>query len=140
MFPESNNKGDIGGGNWQAPAQPLLEFLNGRGGNLRSSCQPAVVHADLDSCLPAFVTDGLRMALPQFNRKMRGFVGPEATLIGVETRTSAPLRILRDKAGESISHPGLFPAGEGAGYAGGIMSAAVDGLKIADSILQRNKE
>lgn len=127
----------IGGGNWQAPAQPLLEFLQGRGGALRSSCRPAVVHADLTACLPAFVVEGLRKALPQFNWRMRGFVGPEATLIGVETRTSAPLRILRDPSGESLSHPGLFPAGEGAGYAGGIMSAAVDGLKVANSILQR---
>jgi hypothetical protein len=126
-----------GGANWQAPAQPLLEFLQGRGGTLCSSCQPAVVHADLAACLPAFVIEGLRKALPQFNRRMRGFVGPEATLIGVETRTSAPVRILRDQCGESISHPGLFPAGEGAGYAGGIMSAAVDGLKVANSILQR---
>ena len=126
-----------GGSNWHAPAQPLLEFLHGQSGALRSSCQPAVAHADLSDCLPAFVVDGLRKALPQFNRRMRGFVGPEAVLIGVETRTSAPVRILRDQAGESISHPGLFPAGEGAGYAGGIMSAAVDGLKTASSILQR---
>ncbi len=127
----------IGGGNWRAPAQPLLEFLGGQSGPLRSSCRPAVVHADLSNCLPAFVIDGLRKALPQFNRRMRGFVGPEATLIGVETRTSAPVRILRDGSGESISHPGLFPVGEGAGYAGGIMSAAVDGLKTAKNILQR---
>lgn len=129
-----------GGGNWHAPAQPLLEFLQGRGGSLRSSCRPTVIHADLTDCLPAFVTAGLRKALPQFNRRMRGFVGPEATLIGVETRTSAPLRILRDQAGESVSHPGLFPTGEGAGYAGGIMSAAVDGLKVATSILQRYQQ
>ncbi len=126
-----------GGGDWHAPAQPLLEFLHGRGGVLRSSCRPTVTHADLSACLPAFAVAGLRKALPQFNRRMRGFVGPEATLVGVETRTSAPLRILRGQDGESISHPGLFPAGEGAGYAGGIMSAAVDGLKVAISILQR---
>jgi uncharacterized FAD-dependent dehydrogenase len=66
---------------------------------------------------------------------MRGFVGPEATLIGVETRTSAPLRIVRDSHGESISHKGLFPTGEGAGYAGGIMSAALDGMKAASAII-----
>ena len=126
-----------GGEGWHAPAQPLLEFLNQPGGTLNSSCQPEVVHTDLTECLPGFVVAGLRKALPQFNRRMRGFVGPEATLIGVETRTSAPLRILRDKNGESLSHPGLFPVGEGAGYAGGIMSAAVDGLKTANRILQR---
>jgi len=125
-----------GGGTWRAPAQPLLEFLNGKGGELRSSCQPQVIHADLNRCLPPFVFDELRKALPHFNRRMPGFVGPEATLIGVETRTSAPLRILRDEGGESLSHPGLYPAGEGAGYAGGIMSSAVDGLRTADRILQ----
>ena len=120
---------------WRAPAQPLLEFLNGSGGILSSSCQPQVVHADLKTCLPKFVTTGLRKALPYFNQRMRGFVGPEATLIGVETRTSAPLRILRDQHGESISHKGLFPTGEGAGYAGGIMSAALDGIKAATAIV-----
>lgn len=120
---------------WRAPAQPLLEFLHGRGGRLNSSCRPNVVHANLDDCLPPYVANGLRRALPYFNRKMRGFVSEEATLIGVETRTSAPLRILRDAAGESLSHPGLFPAGEGAGYAGGIMSAALDGLNTAVHIV-----
>ena len=124
------------GNSWHAPAQPLLEYLHGRGGRLHSSCRPQVVHADLKLCLPDFVTDGICKALPHFNRRMPGFVGPEATLIGVETRTSAPLRILRVESGESLSHPGLYPLGEGAGYAGGIMSAAVDGLKTANLILQ----
>jgi len=126
-----------GGGNWHAPAQSLLEFLGEKGGTLHSSCRPQVVHADLSNCLPDFVVTGLRRALPNFNRQMRGFVGPEATLIGVETRTSAPLRIIRDTEFESVSHPGLFPVGEGAGYAGGIMSAAVDGLRAANHILER---
>jgi len=125
------------GGHWRAPAQPLLEFLRGKGGLLRSSCRPQVVHADLSRCLPDFVIDELRLALPQFDRRMPGFVGPEATLIGVETRSSAPLRILRGDDGQSLSHPGLYPAGEGAGYAGGIMSSAVDGLRAADKILRR---
>ena len=84
------------------------------------------------------MTASLRKALPVFNQRMRGFVGPEATLIGVETRTSAPVRIVRDQHGESVSHQGLFPAGEGAGYAGGIMSAAVDGIKAATSIINTN--
>ncbi len=130
----------LGGGDGSAPAQPLVEFLNGRGGQIDSSYRPAFVHADLSLCLPAFVTTGLRRALPRFNRKMRGFVGPEATLIGVETRTSAPLRILRDNSGESLSHRGLFPTGEGAGYAGGIMSAAIDGMKVATTIINRFTE
>jgi hypothetical protein len=85
--------------------------------------------------LPAFVSQGLRRALPHFDRRMRGFVTAEATLIGVETRTSAPLRVVRDAKGQSVSHPGLYPAGEGAGYAGGIMSAALDGVQAAQRIL-----
>ena len=126
-----------GGANWRAPAQPLLEFLGRKGGLLNSSCQPLVSPADLRTCLPEFVVGGLQKALPHFDRRMRGFIGPEATLIGVETRTSAPLRVVRDSSGESVSHPGLFPAGEGAGYAGGIMSAALDGLRAARHILER---
>jgi len=123
------------GESWHAPAQPLLEFLGRKGGALRSSCVPEVVHADLGRCLPNYVVDELRRALPYFDRRMPGFVGKEATLIGVETRTSAPLRIPREEDGQSVSHPGLYPAGEGAGFAGGIMSAAVDGLRVADRIL-----
>ncbi len=126
----------VAGQGWRAPAQPLLEFLLGKGGRLHSSCEPRVVHADLSRCLPDFVSGGIRKALPYFNRRMPGFVGPEATLIGVETRTSAPLRILRGDDGQSLSHAGLYPAGEGAGYAGGIMSAAVDGLRVGEWILQ----
>jgi uncharacterized protein len=124
------------GQGWRAPAQPLLEFLHGKGGRLYSSCEPQVVHADLSRCLPDFIVGGIRKALPYFNRRMPGFVGPEATLIGVETRTSAPLRILRGDDCQSLSHPGLYPTGEGAGYAGGIMSAAVDGLRVGEQILQ----
>lgn len=126
-----------GGSTWAAPAQPLLEFLQGRPGRLESSCRPGVAHADLSACLPPAVSASLKRALPHFNQRMRGFVGPEATLIGVETRTSAPLRILRNQQGESVSHPGLFPAGEGAGYAGGIMSAAIDGMQAARNIIQQ---
>ena len=95
---------------------------------------------DLATVLPDFVTSSLRRALPHFNRQMRGFLTTEAVLVGVESRTSAPLRIARDDRGESVSHPGLFPVGEGAGYAGGIMSAALDGLRIADHIVQRLKD
>ncbi|PLX89770.1 MAG: hypothetical protein C0619_10630 [Desulfuromonas sp.] len=123
-----------GGGTGMAPAQSLLEFVNGGRGALRSTCRPGIVHADLSCVLPCFVSAGLKEALPHFNRRMRGFVSQEATLVGVETRTSAPLRILRNQQGESLSHGGLYPAGEGAGYAGGIMSAAVDGLRAAQNI------
>jgi hypothetical protein len=93
--------------------------------------------ADLATVLPDFVAASLRRALPHFNRQLRGFLTVEAVLVGVESRTSAPLRIVRDDRGESVSHPGLFPVGEGAGYAGGIMSAALDGLRIAEQVVQR---
>ncbi len=92
--------------------------------------------ADLRECLPGFITDTLKDGLLDFDRKMKGFLGEGAILTGVEMRTSAPLRIVRNEKFESISCKGLFPAGEGAGYAGGIMSAAIDGIKIAKQILQ----
>lgn len=123
-----------GGSNQYAPAQNLLAFLGRPGGAVRASCRPGVREAGLDEVLPPFVCQGLRRALPQFDKRMRGFLTAEATLIGVETRTSAPLRILRGEDGQSLSHPGLYPAGEGAGYAGGIMSAALDGLRVAEQI------
>jgi len=129
-----------GGGSFFAPAQNLMAFA-GRGiGPCRSSCRPGVREADLAEFLPTFVASGLRRALPHFDRQMRGFLTTEAVLVGFETRTSAPVRIARNEYGESISHPGLFPAGEGAGYAGGIMSAALDGLKVAEQIVQRLRE
>jgi uncharacterized FAD-dependent dehydrogenase len=124
-----------GGGDFHAPAQNLMAFLGHGSGPLRSSCRPGVREADLSMVLPRAVADVLRRGLPQFDRQMRGFVTREATLVGVETRTSAPLRILRDETtGESLSHSGLYPVGEGAGYAGGIMSAALDGIRVAERI------
>jgi len=123
------------GGDYLAPAQNLLAFLGRGQGPVRSTCRPGVREADLDQVLPAFVATGLRRALPHFERRMRGFITAEATLIGIETRTSAPLRILRGADGQSVSLAGLYPAGEGAGYAGGIMSAALDGLRAADHII-----
>jgi len=119
-----------------APAQNMMAFTGRGKGSVNSSCRPGVVETELREVLPDFVYHGLRNAMPHFDRKMKGFVTSEAVLIGVETRTSAPLRIVRNEAGESVSHPGLFPAGEGAGYAGGIMSAAFDGLRAADQIVQ----
>jgi hypothetical protein len=126
-----------GGSAYLAPAQNLLAFAGQKGVLCRSTCRPGIKEADLSDLLPDFVTAGLRQALPHFERQMRGFLTAEAVLVGVETRTSAPLRIVRDGRGESPSHPGLFPAGEGAGYAGGIMSAALDGLRAAEEIVQR---
>jgi uncharacterized FAD-dependent dehydrogenase len=126
-----------GGGDFHAPAQNLLAFLGRGSGPLEASCRPGVREADLGAVLPGFVTEALRRALPQFDRKLRGFVTGEAVLVGVESRTSAPLRILRGEDGQSVSHPGLYPAGEGAGYAGGIVSSAVDGLRAAEQLVAR---
>ena len=127
-----------GGGDYYAPAQNLMTFLGGKGSLSQVTTRPGVREADLSAVLPDFVSEGLRRALPHFERKMRGFITNEATLIGVETRTSAPLRILRSEAGESLSHSGLYPVGEGAGYAGGIMSAAIDGLRSARFIIEKS--
>ncbi len=124
------------GSDFRAPAQNMMAFIGRGRGPVVSSCRPGVVATELREVLPDFVYHGLQRALPQFGRKMRGFVTGEAVLIGVETRTSAPLRITRGESGESVSHPGLFPAGEGAGYAGGIMSAALDGLRAADQVVR----
>jgi len=124
-----------GGGNYFAPAQNLLAYLGLGSGPVRGSCRPGLAEADLATLLPAEVTTSLRRALPVFDRRMRGFITSEAVLVGVESRTSAPLRILRGDDGQSLSHPGLYPAGEGAGYAGGIMSAALDGLRAAEHLI-----
>jgi uncharacterized protein len=124
-----------GGGDYRAPAQNLLAFLNGKGGGpVAATYRPGVREADLSLVLPGFVTTTLREGLRQFDKRMHGFITAEACLIGVETRTSAPVRIVRGDDLQSISLPGLYPAGEGAGYAGGIMSAALDGVRIADRI------
>ena len=88
----------------------------------------------LARCLPGYVADTLREALPIFDRKVKGFASPEAVLTGVETRSSSPVRILRGEDFQSTGLPGLYPCGEGAGYAGGIMSAAVDGVRIAEAV------
>ncbi|WP_321531151.1 FAD-dependent protein [uncultured Desulfuromonas sp.] len=122
---------ELAGRDYRAPAQNLLTFLGQKGGAVVSSCRPGVVEAPLEQTLPGFVNEGLQRALPHFNRKMRGFITSEATLVGIETRTSAPLRIVRRQDGQSATWPGLYPCGEGAGYAGGIMSAALDGIQQA---------
>ncbi|CAH2030224.1 NAD(P)/FAD-dependent oxidoreductase [Trichlorobacter ammonificans] len=126
-----------GGGSYRAPAANLLTFLGSGRGRYASSYRPGTVEADLTTVLPPYVTETLREGIPAFGRKMKGFVTAEATLTGVETRTSAPLRILRDESCQSLALEGLYPAGEGAGYAGGIMSAALDGVRIADLIALR---
>jgi uncharacterized FAD-dependent dehydrogenase len=127
-----------GGGTYRAPAQNMLAFLGQRGApSPRSSYRPGIVAVDLAAVLPTFVTTMLRDGIQAFDRQLRGFVTGEATLIGVESRTSAPLRILRRDDCQSVTIDGLYPTGEGAGYAGGIMSAALDGYRVADAIVQR---
>ena len=127
----------FGGGGFIAPAQNLMSFMGKSSARVgKTSCRPGVAEVDMNDVLPKYVTDTLRQALPHFDRQMRGFMTNEATLIGVETRTSSPIRITRADSGESVTHRGLFPAGEGAGYAGGIMSAALDGLRSAQNILE----
>jgi uncharacterized protein len=125
------------GGGYRAPAQSLLGFLGKGKGRLASSYKPGVTETDLAPLLPAAVAATLKEGILFFERRMRGFVSAEATLTGVETRTSAPVRIVRGADLQSISHAGLYPTGEGAGYAGGIMSAALDGIRVADAIAAR---
>ena len=127
----------VGGGNLVAPAQRMVDFVEGRlSTDLPvNSYKPGTKSALLSDVLPVFVHDALRKALPLFGKKMKGYYTNEAILVGVESRTSSPIRIPRDK--ETLQHPqikGLYPCGEGAGYAGGIVSAAIDGINCADAI------
>ena len=134
---------ELGGGGFIAPAQRVTDFKAGVASRdvRRSTYKPGVLGADLASTYPAFVIENLRRALGDFDRKMKGFLSEEALLIGVETRTSAPVQILRDdEALVSPSLTGLYPCGEGAGYGGGIVSAAIDGLRVAERILEELSE
>ena len=126
------------GGLYRAPAQKLGDFLAGRPsagpGAVRPTYPLGVRWGTLDGCLPDWALASLRAAIPLFDRKLRGFALPDAVLTGVETRSSSPVRIVRDETGQS-SLRGVFPCGEGAGYAGGILSAAVDGIRSAEAVL-----
>uniref|UniRef100_UPI003568C8AA NAD(P)/FAD-dependent oxidoreductase n=1 Tax=Neptunomonas sp. TaxID=1971898 RepID=UPI003568C8AA len=128
----------LGGENYDAPAQKVGDFLKGVSsesiGSVEPSFKPGIKLTDLSKALPDFCIEAIREAIPAFNRKIKGFALEDALLTGVETRTSAPICIKRGKDFQSINTHGLFPAGEGAGYAGGIMSAAIDGIKIAEAM------
>ena len=130
-----------GGGNYRAPAQLVCDFLAGRPSvgprSILPTYRPGVTWTALDGVLPDYVLATLKEALPIFDRKLRGFACPDAVLTGVETRSSSPVRLLRDGSFQSPALPGLYPCGEGAGYAGGITSAAVDGVKAAEAVLSR---
>lgn len=125
----------LGGGGYRAPAQLAGDFLRGRAssalGEVEPSYRPGTTLCDLRECLPGFVADSLRAALPALGRQLPGFDRYDAVLTGVESRSSSPVRLLRGADGCS-SLPGLYPCGEGAGYAGGIVSAAVDGIRCAE--------
>jgi uncharacterized FAD-dependent dehydrogenase len=130
---------ELGGANYDAPAQLVGDFLARRPstalGSVEPSYKPGVRLGSLDSALPDYAIAAIREALPVFDKQLRGFAMPDAVLTGVETRTSSPIRIRRhDENCQSINTKGLFPAGEGAGYAGGIMSASVDGIKVAEAV------
>ncbi|HET6459282.1 MAG TPA: NAD(P)/FAD-dependent oxidoreductase [Syntrophales bacterium] len=126
----------LGGENYHAPAQRLVDFMKDSEGTVvkGTSFLPGVKPALLSKCLPVFAIEALKQGMAEFDRKMRGFITEEAMLIGVETRTSSPVRILRGTHGQSLSVSGLYPCGEGAGYAGGIISSALDGIKTAEKI------
>lgn len=132
-----------GGENFFAPVQRVEDFLKQRPskaiGDVIPSYQPGVTPTDLAKCLPGVIMDTMREAIPAFGRKLRGYDHPDAVLTGVETRTSSPVRIPRGRDFQSVSTLGLYPAGEGAGYAGGIMSAAVDGIKVAEAVTENLK-
>jgi len=128
----------LGGGRYEAPAQLVGDFLAGRPstalGAVEPSYTPGVRLGDLASALPGYAIEAMREALPVFDRQIKGFARHDAVLTGVETRTSSPLRITRDAAFQSLSTRGVYPAGEGAGYAGGIMSAGIDGIRVAEAL------
>jgi uncharacterized FAD-dependent dehydrogenase len=127
-----------GGGDYRAPGQRVGDLLAGRPstqlGAVIPSYQPGVRLTDLAECLPGFVIEALREALPVFGRQIPRYDDPDAVMTAVETRTSSPVRITRGEDFQSLNTPGLYPAGEGAGYAGGILSAAIDGIKAAEAV------
>ena len=132
---------ELGGKNYNAPCEKVKDFLTGKTTNfdetfsrVETTFKPAVKFADISKCLPDFVSESLKMALPKFNQKIKNFAHDDNLLIGVESRSSAPVQIVRNEK-MMTSIKGIFPAGEGAGYAGGITSSAADGIKIAEKVI-----
>ncbi len=129
---------DVGGGKFYAPAQSIPDYLSGRvkkapGG---TTYRPGLAHQDLAQLFPAWLTTSLKQAIRTFDKKMRGFITDDALLIGIEARTSSPVRVTRNDALQSVSVKGLYPAGEGCGYAGGIVSSGIDGIRVATQICE----
>ena len=131
---------ELSGEGYKAPAQLVRDFLKDRPskdfGEINPSYRPGVVSREIKECLPEEVTAALREAIPYFAGKIKGFAHPQAVLTAIETRSSSPVRILRNTSGQAVNVSGLYPCGEGAGYAGGIVSAAVDGMKAAEEIIK----
>ena len=129
---------ELGGENYNAPAQLVGDFLNKKPseklGTVEPSYKPGITLGDLSQAIPEFAAEAIREAIPAFNKQIKGFAMHDAILTGVETRTSSPICIKRGKDFQSINTRGLFPAGEGAGYAGGIFSAGIDGIKVAEAL------
>jgi uncharacterized FAD-dependent dehydrogenase len=129
---------ELGGRNYNAPAQLVGDFLAGKPSTglagVIPSYQPGVSPGDLSLALPKFAIEAIREAIPAFDRQIRGFAMSDAVLTGIETRTSSPICIRRGDDYQSINTRGLYPAGEGAGYAGGILSAGIDGIKVAEAV------
>ena len=129
----------LGGGDYRAPCQRVEDFLRGApsagAGRVTPSYRPGVVYTDMARCLPPFITETLRLALPVLGKKLKGYDDPDALLTGVETRSSSPVRLVRDDRYEANIR-GIYPCGEGAGYAGGILSAAADGMRCAEKLLE----
>ncbi len=129
---------EAGGGDYFAPAQRVADFLAGRPstalGAVTPSYTPGVRMTDLSACIPDYAVEAIREALPAFGKQLKGYAMDDAVLTGVETRTSSPIRIRRDDDYQSVNTRGLYPAGEGAGYAGGILSAAIDGIAVAEAV------
>ncbi|MEO1388226.1 MAG: NAD(P)/FAD-dependent oxidoreductase [Cyanobacteria bacterium J06634_6] len=129
---------ELGGKTYEAPGQLVGDFLAGvpstEFGRVKPTYRPGVHLCDLGESLPGYAIAAIREAIPAFDKKIKGFAMPDAVLTGVETRTSSPIRIKRDEQFQSLNTRGLYPAGEGAGYAGGILSAAVDGIKVAEAV------
>ena len=130
---------EAGGGGFVAPAQLVGDFLHNRPSSAAGSIEPTyprgVAWGDVSRCLPPYISETLRAAIPEMGRKLHGFDAPDAVLTGVETRSSSPVRVTRGSDLQSIGVRGLWPVGEGAGYAGGIMSAAADGLRVAEAVV-----
>ncbi|WP_397451730.1 NAD(P)/FAD-dependent oxidoreductase [Pseudomonas sp. NA-150] len=130
----------MGGSTYEAPAQLVGDFIAGKAsaelGSVEPSYKPGVKLVDLADALPAYAIEAIREALPAFDKQIKGFAQHDAILTGIETRTSSPLRITRDASLQSLNVKGLFPAGEGAGYAGGILSAGVDGIRVAEALVR----